>query len=260
MNVPFAFDPNDVEALVASVIWPLCRIAGVLAVLPGIGGAEVPVRVRVGLAVALALLLAPTLPPVPDVAPLSAAGVLITAREILTGLVGGFVLVIAFNAVTLAGESIAVTMGLGFALMNDPRNGVQVPTVSQFYLLMATLLFFALDGHHAVLALLANSFTALPVGAGLGDDALPALLRFAATMFAGALGVALPALAAMLATNIAMGVVTRAAPQLNLFSVGFPVTMLVGFLALLLTLPAFAEAVEALFADAMATLATLYGS
>lgn len=259
MSVPLPFDPASVEALVPAFLWPFCRIAGLLSILPGIGGAEVPVRVRVGLAVALTILIAPTLAPMPDVAPLSAAGVLVTFREILTGIAGGFVLIVAFNAVTLAGESIAVTMGLGFALMNDPRNGVQVPTVSQFYLLMATLLFFALDGHHAVLVLLGGSFTALPVGAELGDDALPALLRFGATMFAGALGVALPALAAMLATNIAMGVVTRAAPQLNLFSVGFPVTMLVGFAALLLTLPAFGESVEALFATAVETLASLYG-
>ena len=110
-----------------------------------------------------------------------------------------------------------------------------------------------------MLALLAGSFVALPVGAGLDDDALATLLGFAATMFAGALGVALPALAAMLATNVAMGIVTRAAPQLNLFSVGFPVTMLVGFLALLVTLPAFGESVAALFARAARTLDLVLG-
>ena len=257
---PLAIDPDAIAAAVPALFWPLCRIAGTLALLPGIGGAEVPVRVRVGLAVALTLLLAPTLPPPPDVDPLSAAGVLVTASEIATGLAGAFVLIVAFNAVTLAGESIAITMGLGFALMNDPRNGVQVPTVSQFYLLMATLLFFALDGHHAVLALLAGSFATLPIGSGLDDGALTTLVFFGATMFTGALAVALPALAAMLATNIAMGVVTRAAPQLNLFSVGFPITMLVGFLALLLTLPAFAESVTVLFADATGTLSGVLGN
>ena len=251
---PLALDPDALVAAVPAFFWPLCRIAGTLALLPGIGGGEVPVRVRVGLAVALTVLLYPTLPPPPAVDPLSAAGVLVTAGEIATGLAGALVILVAFNAVTLAGESVAMTMGLGFALMVDPKNGVQVPTVSQFYLLMATLLFFALDGHHAVLALLAGSFTVLPVGSGLDDGAVETLLFFAATMFAGALGVALPALAAMLATNIAMGVVTRAAPQLNLFSVGFPITLTVGLVALFLTLPAFSESVTALFAEAIGTL------
>lgn len=255
---PLALDPGALAAAVPGFFWPLCRIAGTLALLPGIGGGEVPVRVRVGLAVLLTVLLVPTLPPPPAVDPLSAAGVLVTASEIATGVAGALVILVAFNAVTLAGESIAVTMGLGFAITVDPKNGVQVPTVSQFYLLMATLLFFALDGHHAVLSLLAGSFTVLPVGAGIDDGAIRTLLFFAATMFAGALGVALPALAAMLATNIAMGVISRAAPQLNLFSIGFPITMLVGFVALLLTLPAFAESVTGLFADAIETLSLLF--
>jgi len=255
----FTLAPDTLLAAIPAFFWPLCRIAGMLALLPGIGGGEVPVRVRIGLAVALTLLLSPTLDPVPDIDPLSGAGVLVTASEIATGIAGALVIVVVFNAVMVAGESIAVTMGLGFALMNDPRNGVQVPTVSQFYLLMATLLFFALNGHHAVLALLGGSFAVLPIGSGLDDDALLTLLFFASTMFSGALGVALPALAAMLATNVAMGVVTRAAPQLNLFSVGFPVTMLVGFVALMLTLPAFGESVTGLFESATGTLAIVLG-
>ena len=257
---PLALDPDAIAELVTRLFWPFCRIAGLLALLPGIGGSEVPVRVRVGLAAALTLLLAPTLPPPPPIDPVSLAGTLVTVREVLVGIACALVVMVVFAAVTLAGESIAVTMGLGFALMNDPRSGIQVPTVSQFYLIMATLLFFALDGHHAVLALLAGSFATLPVGVGLGPDALALLARFGATIFVGALGVALPALAAMLATNAAMGVVTRAAPQLNLFSVGFPVTMLVGFVALLVTLPAFAEATEALFADALDALGALVGA
>jgi len=238
---------SEVERWVTTAVLPFCRIAGVLALLPGIGGGEVPVRVKVGLSVALTALLLPTLPPIPDVDPLSAAGALMVAEQIVIGLACGLLVLIVFAAVTLAGESIAITMGLGFALMNDPKNGASVPTVSQFYLLTATLLFFSLDGHLAVLSMLGQSFVTLPIGTPLRDGAFGELVRFGAVMFSGALGVALPALAAMLTVNLAMGVLTRAAPQLNLFSVGFPLTMLAGFAALLLTMPAFGESATALF-------------
>jgi len=238
---------GDVERWVATAVLPFCRIAGVFALLPGIGGGEVPVRVKVGLSVAITALILPTLPPIPDIDPLSAAGLLMVAEQMVIGLACGLLVLIVFSAVTLAGESIAITMGLGFALMNDPRNGSSVPTVSQFYLLMATLLFFSLDGHLAVLSMLGQSFQTLPIGSPLSDGAFGELVSFATVMFSGALSVALPALAAMLTVNLAMGVMTRAAPQLNLFSVGFPLTMLAGFLALLFTMPAFGESAVALF-------------
>jgi len=238
---------DGVEQWVVAAFLPFCRIIGMLALLPGIGGGEIPVRVRVGLSVALTALLLPTLPPVPPVDPLSASGVLLVGQELVIGLASGLLILIVFSAVTLAGESIAITMGLGFALMNDPKNGAQVPTVSQFYLITAILLFFSLNGHLAVLSMLGQSFTTLPIGARLDDGAFAAVVLFGGTMFLGALGVALPALAAMLTVNLGMGVMNRAAPQLNLFSVGFPLTMLAGFLALLFTMPAFAESVAALF-------------
>jgi flagellar biosynthetic protein FliR len=164
---------------------------------------------------------------------------------------------IVFNAVTMAGEAIAITMGLGFALMNDPQNGTQVPTVSQFYLVVATLLFLAFDGHHAVLILLNDSFTLMPVGTNLGIDSTWFLVSWGGTIFFGALSIALPALAAMLSVNIMMGVITRAAPQLNLFSVGFPITMTIGFLAILYTLPNFQIAFENLLDQAQQAIADL---
>lgn len=253
-------DLGVLERLVTAFFWPFCRIAGVFALMPVLGGAEVPVRVRVGLAVALTLLLLPTLGPAPAIDPVSGAGVLVTLQQIIVGLAMGIMVLIAFNAVLLAGESIAITMGLGFAVMNDPKNGAQVPTIGQFYLLMATLLFLALDGHHAVLAVLAVSFTLLPIGEALGNDATWQLMVWAATIFTGALGIALPALTAMLTVNLAMGVMTRAAPQLNLFSVGFPITMLVGFLAILITLPAFGEATTSLFEVAIDAMGSMLGT
>ena len=222
--------------------------------MPVLGGGEVPMRVRAGLALILTLVILPSLEPMPLVDPLSLDGVLITFQQFMIGVAMGFFVVMAFNAVTMAGEAIAITMGLGFALMNDPQNGAQVPMLSQFYLVLAMLLFLALDGHHAVLMLLNSNFVLLPVGAPLSADALWILLRWGGTMFFGSLAIALPALAAMLTVNIIMGIITRAAPQLNIFSVGFPITMTVGFFAIMLTLTTFQISFESLINMAHAAI------
>ena len=214
-------------------------------------------RVRVGLATLITVLIVPNLETMPLVDPLSADSIIITFQQLIIGVAMGLMVLIVFNAVTMAGEAIAITMGLGFALMNDPQNGTQVPTVSQFYLVVATLLFLAFDGHHAVLILLNDSFTLMPVGTNLGIDSTWFLVSWGGTIFFGALSIALPALAAMLSVNIMMGVITRAAPQLNLFSVGFPITMTIGFLAILYTLPNFQIAFENLLDQAQQAIADL---
>ena len=250
---------DQINGWIASGLWPMFRIAGLFSVLPVLGGGEVPVRVRIGLAVMVTFILLPSVGDVPAVDPFSPVSLLITVQQVLIGIAMGFVVLLVFNAVTLAGESIAITMGLGFALMNDPQNGVQVPTVSQFYLVMATLLFLALNGHHAVLMLLSESFRVLPIGAPLGADAIWTLLRWAGVVFAGAISIALPALVAMLSVNIVMGVITRAAPQLNLFSVGFPITMTIGFIAILLTLPLFDKSFEDLLIESQRVMRVVLG-
>lgn len=248
---------EQINSWVGSALWPMFRIAGLLSILPVIGGAQVPVRVRVALAFLLTILIAPSLGSVPAVDPLSAESLYISAQQILIGVAMGLVVLVVFNAVTMAGESIAITMGLGFALMNDPQNGAQVPTVSQFYLVLASLLFLAYDGHHSVFLLLHASFTLLPIGQSLGAEAIWILVRWGSFIFTGALSIALPGLAAMLTVNIIMGVITRAAPQMNLFSVGFPITMTVGFAAIMFTLPTFQITFENLLYMAQTTISSV---
>jgi len=248
---------EQINSWVGLVLWPMFRIAGLLSILPAFGGGEVPVRVRVGLAVLITVLIVPSLPAMPAVDPLSTDSILISFQQLIIGVAMGLIVLLVFNAVTLAGESIAITMGLGFALMNDPQNGVQVPTVSQFYLITATLLFLAFDGHHEVLLLLSVSFELMPVGQSLGPDAIWRLVRWGAVIFNGALAIALPALAAMLTVNMVMGVITRAAPQLNLFSVGFPITMTVGFAAIMFTLPTFQFSFESLIEQAQTVIVSI---
>ncbi|MBX2878892.1 MAG: flagellar biosynthetic protein FliR, partial [Granulosicoccus sp.] len=217
-------------------------------------------RIRIALALVITLLIVPSLDPMPVLDPLSLDSVIISVQQLIIGVGMGLIVLIVFNAVTMAGEAIAITMGLGFALMNDPQNGAQVPTVSQFYLILATLLFLSLDGHHAVFVLLNDSFTLMPVGKALQADSFWQISQWGSTVFFGALSIALPALAAMLTANIIMGVMTRAAPQLNLFSVGFPITMTVGFIAILYTLPVFQDVFDNLLVLAGEAIARLVRS
>ncbi len=257
---PLLINSAELSSMVNKFYWPLTRVAGVLAIAPVIGGPQVPVRVRAGLAVLITLLIMPSLEPMLVVEPLSAAGILGTAQQILIGVSMGFVLQLVFTAITLAGENIAMTMGLGFAVMSDPQNGVTVPVVSQFFMIMTTLLFLALNGHHALLQMLVQSFESFPV-----FSPEPLLERFwqlllwSKVIFQGALYVVLPAVSALLTVNMVMGVMTRTAPQLNIFSVGFPITMTIGFIVILVTLPGLVPILEKLLTEAFSVIGELTG-
>jgi flagellar biosynthetic protein FliR len=156
-----------------------------------------------------------------------------------------------FGALVFGGQVAAYSMGLGFASMVDPQNGVQVPVLAQYYLILATLLFLSSNGHLLMIELLADSFHSLPVGTeGIGRNDLWELVAWGSRLFAGGLLIALPIMGAMLLVNMGMGVVMRAAPQLNIFSVGFPVTMLMGFALMWVTLPNVMNVFNELLAEA----------
>jgi len=218
------------------------------------------VRIRLAFAFVLALVIAPLLPLPPAVEPLSMAGLMIAVQQILIGLTIGFVLQMVFSAVTQAGETIALSMGLGFASMIDPQQGVQVPVVSTYFVIMSTLVFLAMNGHLALIELTLSSFHTLPIAAeGVSREDLLALASWGSTMFTYALLVALPAVASMLVVNVSMGVVTRAAPQLNIFAVGFPMMIMLGFVLLLLTLPVLLPQFTDLLQEAFGLMGRLAG-
>ncbi len=231
---------QDLMHWLEGVVWPLLRIGAVMAAGPVFGARSVPVRLRVVLALAFTVLVVSVRGPHPVADPLGPAGVLAVARELVIGVAIGLSLQLVFAAVVVGGQMIAASIGLGFASIVDPQNGVQVPVLSQFYLLLATLAFLALNGHLVLVRLLVHSFDVLPLGeAGLGPGGFWAVATWGSQLFAGGVLIALPVVAAALVTNVAFGVVTRAAPQLNIFAVGFPVTLMVGFLVMLATLPHF---------------------
>ncbi|WP_028110176.1 flagellar biosynthetic protein FliR [Ferrimonas futtsuensis] len=240
-----------------ALLWPLIRISSMLMVMVTIGGSSTPARVRMALSVAITAAVAPVLPPPPPIELLSAQAVLVTAQEILIGVAAGFVSLLVLNTFILAGQIIGMQTSLGFASMVDPSNGQQVPLVGQLFLLLSTLIFFLVDGHLLMIRMMVASFSTLPVGQGLVPDNFMELAKWGSLMFAGALTLALSAATALLMINFSFGVMTRAAPQLNIFAIGFPITMLSGLLILWLSLSGFMPHFEAAWDNGQQTLCSL---
>jgi len=229
---------EQIALWVGSFFWPFVRISSMMMAAPVFGARMMPVRIRIMMALSVSVLTVPLLPSTPAVDPISFAAAGILFQQVLIGVATGFIIQMVFQSLVIAGEAIANGMGLGFARMVDPANGVQVPVISQFFVVLATLLFVILNGHLLLIQLMVRSFEILPIAeTGLSLPALKAVVNWASQMFVGGLMVALPAVTALLVVNISMGVITRAAPQLNIFAVGFPLMILLGFIFLSATLP-----------------------
>jgi flagellar biosynthetic protein FliR len=251
---------GQIEAWLAAWLWPFLRIGACLMVAPVYGARFIPARVRLVLAGAIALAIAPLLPPLPQVSPFSGEGLVITLQQVLIGVAIGFVLQIVFDALAMGGQLLANTMGLSFAFNVDPLRGTGAPVVGQFYTLIATLTFLALNGHLAIVQMLVEGFSSMPVGMqGLGPEGYWRLVGWGTALFRGALMVALPGLTALLIVNLAFGVVSRAAPTLNLFAIGFPATLIGGLLIILAGLPAMQSGFTALMRETMALATSLMG-
>ncbi|MCL2830914.1 MAG: flagellar biosynthetic protein FliR [Betaproteobacteria bacterium] len=225
----------QLEAWIAAFIFPLARMLSLFMIAPPFSNAGLSVQVRLIAGLAVTLSIAPALPPMPAVAPASWEGLLILAQQMLIGFAMGFVMRTVFAAVTFAGDSIGVQVGLGFATFYDPQTAGQTPVLSEFLTLIATLFFLAINGHLMMIAGLVHSFETLPVGMMPGPGSWANVANNGAIIFSYGVLLVLPLLASMLIINTALGVLTRAAPQLNLFAVGFPITLSGGLLILMLS-------------------------
>ena len=240
--------------------WPFLRLSAMLLAAPVFSASSFPVRGRILLAVLVTALVAPSLPDMPVVDPLSAVGLVLAAQQVAIGLAMGFIVQMVFAALVIGGQSLAMSMGLGFAMAVDPQNGVQVPVLSQLYVILGTLVFLAIDGHLLLIQFLADSFTLLPVGlSGWRDDFGMNVVLWGSQMFLSALLLVLPAITAVLLINVAFGVITRAAPQLNIFAVGFPVTILAGFVFILLSMPSVFSRLINMFEMAFSQIGSVLG-
>lgn len=253
--MPVAFTEAQLLAWLDAFLWPFLRIGAMLMAAPIFGVQLVPARARLLLALAFTAVLLPTLPAPPPSAMFTGPWFLMLFQQLAIGVMLGFALRLVFEAVVMGGELVSMSMGLSFAQMADPLRGVQTTAMSQFFLILATLLFLALDGHLALLELTARSFTLLPVGAaGLDRQDAWDLAAFGGWVFLGGVQIALPALTALLLVNLAFGVMSRAAPTLNALAVGFPVALVFGFAILVFALPTLQDSLVALLDQAMRLL------
>ena len=252
--------PGQLESTLAQYFWPFARIGACLMVAPGFGAHFVPPRLRIVLAVALTLLVAPSITPPSGIVLLSISGFIITLQQVLIGLAAGFALQTVFDSLAMGGQLLANSMGLSFAFNVDPQHGASTPVVGQLYMLLVMLTFLALNGHLALLQALMDGFKTLPVSTdGLSATSMWSLVGWGRYLFEGALAVALPGMTALLIVNLGFGVMSRAAPSLNMFAVGFPITLVFGVVIVLLGLPAVQASFISLFANALDFVGALFG-
>lgn len=227
---------------------PFLRISAMMVVAPIFSAPGFNLRARVLLSVLIAALVAPSISMPANFELISLMGLVVAIQEIGVGLMIGFILQLAFGAIVFGAQAMSMTMGLGFAMAVDPQNGVQVPVVAQLYVILGTLLFLAVDGHLALINAVARSYDFVPAGSvSISPASFSALISLGSIVFAGGILLALPVMTALLLINLAFGIITRTAPQLNIFAVGFPVTILAGLFIMFLVMPGFINALSNIF-------------
>jgi flagellar biosynthetic protein FliR len=225
-------------AWISPLLWPFLRVLALFSTLPVLSQRNVPARVRVALAFFITLCAQASLPPMPVVALDSAEALMLVIQQLLIGLSLGFAVRIVFAAVGFAGELIGLQMGLNFAGFFDPSSGGQGTTLGRFFGTIVSWLFIVINGHLLVIAAVVQSFHAFPVG-----PEPFAFLRttqpqvWGAEIFSVGLWIALPVMSMLLFTNLVLGVISRVSQQMNIFAIGFPITVSVGLIGVLLTLP-----------------------
>lgn len=238
----------EINSWIAAFFFPLARILALLSTAPPFNNAGLSTRVRLILGLTIALAIAPALPPTAPMDPASGHGLLILAQQMLIGFAMGFSLRLVFSAVDMAGNMIGTQMGLGFATAYDPQSASQTAVISEFLGMLALLVFLAINGHLMVITTLVESFTVLPIGFGLvNSGSWLNIANAGGIIFSSGLLLALPIVVALLITNIALGVLGRVAPQLNLMAIGFPVTIILGFVALIVSMSYLGAPLQQLF-------------
>jgi len=245
----------QIDIWIAAFFYPLARILAFIAAAPLWSTAGIPRMTRLMLGLGITVAIAPSLPEMPVVATGSLAGLCILALQILIGIGMGFAAKIVFSALDLAGEFIGAQMGLGFATAYDPLNSSETPVITEFMNLLTLLMFLSLNGHLLYIGTLAQSFSAIPVSATpLGTGSWLNLAELGTKIFSAGLLISLPVVIALMITNVALAVLTKAAPQLNIFAVGFPLTLTGGFIAIGVSLNYLAAPLQTIFEYGMTAM------
>ena len=238
---------DDIIDWFYTFLWPFSRVSAVLLVAPIFSSTLVTVRTRISLALLLTFLIYPLYDwPIIDVT--SGLGFVLFLQQVLIGVAIGLIMHFAFAAITSAGAFIATSMGLSMAVVADPVNGHQSPVLAQFLLVIATLVFLSIGGHLIIIEMMLDSFRLIPINEFyMNREMLWAILQWSSLIFSGAVMIALPAMVTLLVINSAMGVVSRAAPALNVFAVGFPASLFLGLVIIYLLIPFFGLGMENLW-------------
>ncbi|WP_041417551.1 flagellar biosynthetic protein FliR [Shewanella woodyi] len=240
---------------IASYMWPLFRVASMLMAMAIVGANTTPVRIRLLLSMTITFAIAPVLPPMENVDLFSLSSGFIIFQQIIIGVAMGFVTLLVMQTFVLTGQIIGMQTSLGFASMVDPSSGQQTPVIGNFFLLLTTMIFLAVDGHLVLIRMLVVSFDTIPISdQGISIASYKLLAEWGAYMFGAALTMSMTAIVALLMINLSFGVMTRASPQLNIFAIGFPVTMVTGLFILWLTLTPIMEHFGAVWRDAQLLL------
>jgi flagellar biosynthetic protein FliR len=248
----------DIVERFYTLMWPMLRISALMLTAPILSQHAFNLRMRILLALVLTWLIYP-LHRWPTVDPTSAQGLVEVFNQIVIGSMMGLTLQVVVAAVVLAGQNVATAMGLSMANMLDPNMG-NVPVISQFFTILSTLIFVGFGGHAMLLGLVSDSFQALPIGQSLlNQEVYGRILRWSSMMFLGSMLMALPVMVSLLFINVGMGVVTRAAPSLNIFAVGFPAMTLGGFLILIISMQSIGGRMEWLWMQGFHVLRDIMG-
>ena len=229
-----------INQFLADLLLPFMRISGMFAAMVGLSAKSIPPQVKALLAMLMTLVIMPVVPPTPVTQMVDLGTFIIGIQQLLIGIAVGFLSMMVLNTFVLAGQVIAMQTGLGFASIVDPVNGINVPAVGQFYLILATLLFWTLDGHLSMIQMIVMSFEAFPIGeAWWTGEQFRDIAHWAGWMFISAVTLSLAPIVSLLIVNLAFGVMTKAAPQLNIFSIGFSIAQVMGLLIIWITLDNF---------------------
>ncbi len=233
-----SFTEAQIMAWVSPIFWPFLRVLAVFASAPIFSSRSVPMRTKIGLAFVIAVCMQPALPEPPMVSLTSSEAFGAIIQQISIGVAIGLAVRIVFAAVEMAGEIVGLQMGLNFAGFFDPTTNSQTSTVGRFFGNMAMLLFVVMNGHLLLILAVASSFHAFPVGDGmLSAVSTMRLHELGGLIFFYGLWIALPMIGMLLFVNVVMGIMSRIAPQMNVFAIGFPLTISIGLLGIAFTLP-----------------------
>lgn len=253
------FDSSQLLFWISQLFWPLARVLALIMTAPLLSEKAISRKVKIGLGVMITWVLLPTLPPT-HVTLFSVGGFWLLIQQILIGISIGFTMQFAFAAVRTAGEVIGLQMGLSFATFFDPGSRLNMPVLARFLDMLAMLLFLSFDGHLWLISMLSDSFLTLPIGGETPNgSAFMALTKAASLIFLNGMKLALPLITLLLILNLALGLLNRVSPQLSVFAIGFPVTLSIGMIFIILMMPLLGPFCEHLFSEIFDLLSTLIG-